>query len=364
MIDKNSYSKIFTIVFSFVLGGVLMLAILKWTPVLDQTLGNGSVTTYKNKTQIYEKNSLAAAVDKVYDAVMVVNAYNNSQLASTGTAFVYKTDNKYAYLLTNQHVVASYSNIKVKNTKDEEVDAKVLGGDQFLDLAVLRIEKKYAPLIAELGESETMKLGDTVFTVGTPLGNDYRGSVTAGILSGKDRTVSVSTSAYSGNDWVMKVLQIDASLNPGNSGGPLLNANGQVVGICSMKLIDDEIEGMGFAIPIEIAKTHIDELEKGNKIKWPVLGIKMQDISSSSEYYYSNEQTKGVVVAEVINGSAADRAGLKAGDIVIKIDDQATDDVAHLRYELYKHSLGDEIKITYLRNGKEHTGKATLKESN
>ena len=363
MIEKTNFKQIFTIIFSFVLGGVIMLAILKWTPVLDQTLGSGNIETYKNKTEVYEKSSLAASVNKIYDAVMVVNGYNNSQLSSTGTAFVYKTDNKYAYLLTNQHVVASYSNIKVKNTKDEEVDAKVLGGDQFLDLAVLRIEKKYAPLIAELGESETMKLGDTVFTVGTPLGNDYRGSVTAGILSGKDRTVSVSTSAYSGNDWVMKVLQIDASLNPGNSGGPLLNANGQVVGICSMKLIDDEIEGMGFAIPIEIAKTHVDELEKGNKIKWPVLGVKMQDLSSSSKYYYSNQQTKGVVVAEVLKDSAAEKAGLKEGDIIIKLDDQATDDVAHLRYELYKHSVGDEIKITYLRDGKERSGKATLKES-
>lgn len=361
MTNKTNFKQIFTIIFSFVLGGVIMLAILKWTPVLEQTLGSGSVQTYKNKTEVYEKSSLAASVNKIYDAVMVVNAYQNEELASTGTAFVYKADNKYAYLLTNQHVVSKYNDVKVINTKDEEVEAKVLGGDQFLDLAVLRIDKKYASLIAELGESETMKLGDTVFTVGTPLGNDYRGSVTSGVLSGKDRTVSVSTSAYNGNDWVMKVLQIDASLNPGNSGGPLLNVNGQVVGVCSMKLVDDEIEGMGFAIPIEIAKTHIDELEKGNKIKWPVLGVKMQDVSSSSEYYYSNKQTKGVVVADVIQGTAADKAGIKAGDIIIKLDDQATDDVAHLRYELYKHSVGDEITITYIRNEKEHTTKATLK---
>ena len=330
MTNKTNFKQIFTIIFSFVLGGVIMLAILKWTPVLEQTLGSGSVQTYKNKTEVYEKSSLAASVNKIYDAVMVVNAYQNEELASTGTAFVYKADNKYAYLLTNQHVVSKYNDVKVINT-------------------------------AELGESETMKLGDTVFTVGTPLGNDYRGSVTSGVLSGKDRTVSVSTSAYNGNDWVMKVLQIDASLNPGNSGGPLLNVNGQVVGVCSMKLVDDEIEGMGFAIPIEIAKTHIDELEKGNKIKWPVLGVKMQDVSSSSEYYYSNKQTKGVVVADVIQGTAADKAGIKAGDIIIKLDDQATDDVAHLRYELYKHSVGDEITITYIRNEKEHTTKATLK---
>ena len=311
MKKQNSFKSLFTIVFAFVIGGVVMLGILKWTPILNEAV-SGNETIVNNKTQIYEKNSLAASVEKLYDAVMVVNGYKRDQLASTGTAFVYKKDAKYGYLLTNQHVVANMEKVKV---------------------------------------------GDTVFTIGTPMGNDYQGSVTSGILSGKDRAVSVSTSSYSNNDWVMQVLQIDASLNPGNSGGPLANANGEVIGVCSMKLVDDEIEGMGFAIPIEYAMSHVDALEKGKEIEWPVLGIEMQEASQGAFY---QTKTEGVSVAKVVSGSAADKGGIKEGDIIIKLDDVEVSDVAHLRFELYKHKVGETITITVKRNNKEHNLKVTL----
>ena len=116
-------------------------------------------------------------------------------------------------------------------SNDKTVDAEILGGDEYLDLAVIRIAREKVTLVANIGSSEDMKLGDTVFTVGSPMGYDYRGSVTSGILSGKDRMVSVSVSNSTSNDWVMRVLQLDASINPGNSGGPLLNVNGEVIGI-------------------------------------------------------------------------------------------------------------------------------------
>lgn len=358
--NKEQFNLIFTIVFSFVLGAVIMLAILKWTPVLNDTLGTGN-TTIQNKTQVYEKGSLAPSIEKVYDAVMTVNAYKNNTLASTGTAFVYKKDNKYGYLLTNQHVVKGTDTVKLITNKNEEFEAKVLGGDQYLDLAVLQTEAKNIKLIVNLGKSETMKLGDTVFTVGTPLGNDYKGSVTSGILSGKDRLVSVATSKYGNNDWVMKVIQIDASINPGNSGGPLVNVNGEVIGIASLKLVDDEIEGMGFAIPIEIANKHVEELEKGQEIKWPILGIKMTDIAGTNEGY-KNKLNKGVLVVEAIKDTSAEIAGIKENDIIIKLNDISVDTVAQLRYELYKNKIGDTIKVTVLREGKEKVFSVKLKK--
>lgn len=370
MKKKENLKNIFLVVFSVVMGGVIMFALLKWTPLINDVLGNsgGNVVT-RNDTQVYEKNSLAAAVDKIYDAVAMVSAYQNDTLISTGSAFVYKTDNNYGYLLTNYHVVEGADSITLTMSDDTEAEATVLGGDEYLDLAVLRVDKSNVSMVANIGNSEDMSLGDTVFTVGTPMGEEYRGTVTSGILSGKDRMVSVSVSNSNSNDWVMRVLQFDASINPGNSGGPLLNANGEVIGICSLKLVDDEIEGMGFAIPIEYAMNHIESLEKGEEIEWPVLGVSMVNANDTTGLYRNGitidrNITEGVVVVQAERGSGAAEAGLTTGDVITAIDGEEVADSAYLRYELYQHQAGDTIKITYIRYGKENTVDVTLGGSN
>ena len=357
------------IIFSFVIGGIVMFALLKWTPIVSEVLGtaNNTVIT-KNGTQVYEKSSLAASVEKIYDAVAVVKGYTNEQLASTGTGFIYKVDDKYGYVLTNQHVVSGVEEVTLVMTNDEEVKATILGGDEYLDLAVLRVEKSKVLLVANIGSSEDMSLGDTVFTVGSPMGYDYRGSVTSGILSGKDRMVAVSVSNSNSNDWVMRVLQIDASINPGNSGGPLLNVNGEVIGVCSMKLVDAEIEGMGFAIPIEYAMNHVASLEKGKTIEWPMLGINMANVTDTSILYRNNirisrDIKEGVVVIEAVENTGAAKSGLQKGDVITKLNGRAVKDSAYLRYELYQHQAGDTIEVTYIRNGKEEITKVTLSKS-
>lgn len=358
--NDNNFKYFLFLVIAFVAGGIITVSLLKWTPILNNT--NTVIT--KNGTQVYEKSSLAAAVDKIYDAVVVVQGYNNDSLASTGTGFVYKTDDKYGYILTNQHVIEDMQKLVITMSNESQTEATVLGSDEYLDLAVLRIEKSYITQVAQIGSSEDMKLGDTVFTVGNPMGIEYRGSVTSGVLSGKDRMVSVSVSS-SGNDWIMRVLQIDASINPGNSGGPLLNVNGEVIGICSMKLVDSDIEGMGFAIPIEYAMSHAESLENGKKIEWPVLGISMVNVTDTMNLYRNGLNVdknikSGIVIADVSNGSGAANAGLKKGDIITKIDDVTVKDHAYLRYELYQHQAGDKIKLTIIRDGKEKTVEVTL----
>lgn len=362
---NSSFKLFFVIVIAFVIGGIAMLSLLKFTPLLDEVLGGSSNTVItKNKTQVYEKGSLAASVEKIYDAVVLIQTYKNDELVGSGTGFVYKTDDKYGYLLTNNHVVENTEKVTVTFSNDEEAEVTILGKDAYLDLAVLRVDKKYVSLIANIGSSEDCNLGDTVFTVGAPMGYEYRGSVTSGILSGKDRLVSVAVSSTS-NDWVMRVLQIDASINPGNSGGPLLNVNGEVIGVCSMKLVDDKIEGMGFAIPIEYAMSHVEQLEKGEAIEWPFLGVGMANITDTMTLYKYNVRVPdsvkaGVVVVSVEKDSAAEKAGIQLGDVITKIAGKKTDDVAYLRYELYQHSAGDEVEVTVLRDGKEKTFKVTL----
>ena len=369
MKKKESLKTVFLIIFSFVMGGVIMFALLKWTPLVSEVLGSsGDTIVTRNDTQVYEKTSLAAAVDKIYDAVAMVFAYQDDSLSSTGSAFVYKTEGNYGYLLTNYHVVEGASKVVVTMSDDQETEATVLGGDEYLDLAVLRIDKSNVSLVANIGTSENMRLGDTVFTIGTPMGEEYRGTVTSGILSGKDRMVSVSVSNSNSSDWIMRVLQFDASINPGNSGGPLLNVNGEVIGICSLKLVDDEIEGMGFAIPIEYAMNHIESLEKGKSIAWPVLGVSMINVSDTAGLYRNGIMidrniTEGVVVVQAERGSGAHDAGLTTGDVIIKIDGKEVENSAYLRYELYQHQAGDTIKITYIRDGKENTVDVKLSAS-
>ncbi len=349
---KNNGKEIILIIVSFLVGGLFMLGLVAYTPLINH---NYIIT--KNGTQIYEKGSLSASVEKIYDAVVVVQNYSHGELDNSGTGFVYKIDEKYAYILTNEHVISDAEKITIITVSEEEVTPTVLGRDAYLDLAVLRIDKRYANLVATIGSSEKMNLGDTVFTVGSPLGYNYRGSVTAGVLSGKDRMVSTSTSNSDNADWVVRVLQIDASINPGNSGGPLLNINGEVIGICSLKLIKDNIEGMGFAIPIEYAMSHVKTLEAGEEIKWPVLGIGMVNVSDKAglinkDIQITKNMKEGVVVTNVKEATGASKAGLQKGDIIIELAGVKVKDIAHLRYELYQHQKGDTIAVTYIRNDK------------
>jgi len=167
------------------------------------------------------------------------------------------------------------------NSIGEESEAEILGSDLYLDLAVLRVKKDFVTKVATLGSSENLNLGDIVFTIGTPLGKEYSGSVTKGIISGKDRMVEVDLSDQDLGIWIMKVIQTDASLNPGNSGGPLCNTSGEVIGINTLKYSEENIEGMGFAIPIEYVMAHIDVLESGKEIERPYLGLSLIDIDDS-----------------------------------------------------------------------------------
>jgi len=356
---------------SFILGGLVMYFMAIKAGELNFSIGNdinSSVGTCKscNKTVIVNEGSLSAAVEKVYDAVMMVQNYNGEQIKSTGSGFVYKVDDNYGYILTNHHVIDGATKITLIRSDDKEVSATVVGSDVYLDLAVLKINKSDVLEIANIATSENSKVGDTVFTIGSPLGYEYRGTVTDGILSGKDRMVAVSISGNT-SDYVMKVLQTNAAVNPGNSGGPLLNASGDVIGIISLKLVQTEVENMGFAIPIEYAMSHIDKLEKGEAIVRPMLGISMINVTDTYSLYRSgilldNNITKGVVVVEISEASGASKSSLQKGDVIVKLNNEIIPNVAYLRYELYKYNAGDTIDITYNRNGKEYTTKVTLTE--
>ena len=302
-----------------------------------------------NKNVTINDTGIADAVEKVYDSVVVVENYVNNSLYATGSGFVYKTDNSYGYILTNSHVINNATSIKLGFTNDKKTEAEVVGVDEYSDVAVLKVAKKYIIQVAEIGDNNKMRVGDTTFAVGTPLdAKAYSWSVTRGILSGKDREVS-SGSSY------MKVLQTDTPINSGNSGGPLCNANGEVIGITNMKLASDQIEGMGFAIPIETAVSYANGFVKGDDVRRPYIGVSIYDGGST---FFGGDTY--VVIENVEKSSPAAKAGIKSGDIVKEIDGEKVENSSYFKYKLYNHKIGDTVKIKIERNGKEKTYKVKL----
>lgn len=310
-----------------------------------------------------DETGIATSVGKIYDAAVTIQNYQNGRLTSSGSGFVYKKEGEYAYILTNHHVVEDATKLLITLSSDDQIEGETLGSDPYLDLAVVRVSSEKISLVATLGKSEDSNIGDTVFTVGTPIGYEYRGSVTKGTLSGKNRMVTVSINSNS--DWIMNVLQVDAAINPGNSGGPLLNANGEVIGINSLKLVEDKIEGMGFAIPIEYAMKYVDDLESGKELERPFVGITMLNVTDSYRVYQYGirldpEIEEGVVVTSVSTGSGAEQAGIKKGDVIISVNGTSVSNAAYLKYLLYQHEVGDTIEITYIRDQKQKTVEVTL----
>ena len=348
---------IVSILLSFVCGMIGAYLISK-TVSVEQVVKN--ITT----SELVE-NSISSSVDKVYSSTVVVLAYKDGKQISTGTGFIYKKVGGSAYIITNNHVIDGADEAKVEfNDNDKKIDAKIIGGDKYADIAVLTIADEAEYKAVEIGENEKLKLGDTIFTIGTPMGDSYKGTVTKGILSGKDRMVEVNVSGTAA-DYYMKVIQIDAAVNPGNSGGPLCDVSGNVIGVISLKIVEDRVEGMGFAIPIEDALKYAKLIEEGGKISRPYIGISMLDLTE--EYYlWQNRITipdgvdEGIAVISVEKNSPADKAGLKKGDIIVKLASEDTRSLAEFRYELYKHDVGEKVEVTFYRDGKINKATITL----
>ena len=283
-------------------------------------------------------------------------------LYSEGSGVIYTTANGKGYIVTNNHVISGAAKVKVILASGKTISAKVVGKDSTSDLAVLSIDSKYVTQTASFGDSSSLQSGQTVIAIGSPEGSEYASTVTQGIISSPSRTIT-----YNSNQ--MTVIQTDAAINSGNSGGALVNSNGQVIGINSMKLSSsssgDSVEGMGFAIPSNEVVTIVNQLVKKGKITRPQLGIKVAAIAELNSYYkkqlgISTSLKKGLYVASVTSGSAAASAGIKKGDVITAADGKTVNDVATLHSILYSHNVGDKVKITVNRNGKAMTFTVTL----
>lgn len=306
---------------------------------------------------------LAESVDKVYNSVVVVHVENKTS-SGFGSGFVYKIDGKKAYILTNHHVIEKAEDVSVEFMNDVELEAKVVGSDEYADIAVLSINKTDEMQAAIIGNSDNIRLGDTIFTIGTPVNVRYKGTVTRGIVSGKDRLVTISVSGAYTDDYIMKAIQIDAPINSGNSGGPLCNANGEVIGINTMKIASETTENIGFSIPIEDAIMYASEIIEKGKVERPYLGVSMYDLDTA-KYIAGNDirvddDIEGIYIVDAKKGSPAYASGMRSGDILTKIGDDSISNVSEFKYTLYKYKPNSKVKMTVIRNNRVHVFTVTL----
>lgn len=319
----------------------------------------------ENKNNIKNKNivNVDSVFQNAYNATVMVKRYNSGIFKDSGSGFIYKIDSTYAYLLTNEHVVSGTITVGVLNKNNQEVEGTVLGVDKYLDIAVVRIKKEAAVAKVKINTKDDFKIGDRIFAIGTPVGETYFNSVTSGIISGLDRKLTLNVERQ--KDWIQKTIQVDAAINPGNSGGPLVNDKGEVIGINSIKLIDKNVEGMGFSIKMSDVVRHTKTLEANMKITRPKLGIRYLDISDKIELANNgivlpNNINEGIVVVNAVSGTGAYNSGLKKGDIIIKINNEKVYNQAYLKYILYQYEVGNTVELYYYRDSKLQKTKVTL----
>lgn len=354
---------------------------------LSQKQNSGTTTTTTvSKAAVKNENSTTQAVDKVKDAVVSVITYssnsqnslitsdetdtdtNAEQVFSEGSGVIYKKEGDTAYIVTNTHVINGAKKVDIRLADGTKVPGDIVGSDTYSDIAVVKIAADKVTTVAEFGDSNQLTVGETAIAIGSPLGSEYANTVTQGIVSSLNRNVSLKSE--DGQAISTNAIQTDTAINPGNSGGPLINIQGQVIGITSSKIASNggtSVEGLGFAIPANDVINIIKQLEKDGKVTRPALGIHMVNLSNLNttdlqKLKLPGNVTSGVAVRSVQKNMPAN-GHLQQYDVITKIDDKAISSTTELQSALYSHSIGDEMTVTYYRNGKEETTKIKLDKS-
>ncbi len=363
-----------------IIGGIVVVTALPFlsnlnllpNPPAEENQGsiqNGEDIVQKT-VSVDVNTDITKAVNQVNEAVVgVVNIqqgesfWNESgQDAGTGSGVIYKKQGNKAFIITNHHVIQGAQQIEVSLYDGSRVPARALGSDELMDLAVIEIDAEHVTKIASYGDSDKLKVGEPVIAIGNPLGLQFSGSVTQGVVSGVNRVIPQDLNNDGSPDWQAEVIQTDAAINPGNSGGALINIDGRLIGINSMKIAQQEVEGIGLAIPINMARPVVDDLEKYGEVRRPYLGVGTLSLSEISGYHLKEtlklpkDVVNGVAVLNVAAGSPADKAGLKEYDVIVALDGEDIKDLVGLRKHLYiDKEIGDSMEVTFYRQGKKQT---------
>ncbi|MDT3891312.1 trypsin-like peptidase domain-containing protein, partial [Staphylococcus aureus] len=341
---------------------VILNAIFNNVNKNDRMNDNNDADAQKYTTTMKNANNAVKSVVTVENETSKDSSLPKDKASQdeVGSGVVYKKSGDTLYIVTNAHVVGDKENQKITFSNNKSVVGKVLGKDKWSDLAVVKaISSDSSVKEIAIGDSNNLVLGEPILVVGNPLGVDFKGTVTEGIISGLNRNVPIDFDKDNKYDMLMKAFQIDASVNPGNSGGAVVNREGKLIGVVAAKISMPNVENMSFAIPVNEVQKIVKELETKGKIDYPDVGVKMKNIASLNSFERQavkllGKVKNGVVVDQVDNNGLADQSGLKKGDVITELDGKLLEDDLRFRQIIFSHK--DDLKsITakIYRDGKE-----------
>ncbi|GBG55431.1 protease [Sporomusaceae bacterium FL31] len=322
-------------------------------PNLQQPAQNGTVSEARNTPVARAAQAVGPAVVGITNKAYARDYFNRKVLIEQGTGSGVIIDAN-GYIATNYHVVENAQEIVVSLSDGRTIPGQVLGSDPATDLAVVKVEATGLPA-ATLGDSDGLIVGEPAIAIGNPLGLEFKGSVTAGVISALNRSIEIGERKF-------KLIQTDAAINPGNSGGALVNADGVVIGINSAKISVAGVEGIGFSIPINTARPIIQSIVEKGRVVRAYLGVGILDKASAAKYGYDLNIDHGVYVAQSSQDGPAYKAGIREGDIIFKIAGIETNSVADLRSAVDSQPIGSKAEVVIGRNGKNQTVTVLLEE--
>ena len=322
---------------------------------VQQAASNQTLSDARNTPVVRAAKTVGPTVVGITNKAVARDWFNNPvETEGVGSGVIFKNDGGKSYIVTNNHVISNAKELIVSLADGRTLKGKLIGADEMTDLAVVRVDDGKLPT-AKFGDSDKIVVGEPAIAIGNPMGLEFQGSVTSGVISALNRTLDIS-------DKRVKLLQTDAAINPGNSGGALVNADGEVIGINSAKVAANGVEGMGFSIPINTVQNVINEIMEKGYVARPYLGVSVFDPQTAARYGYQLNIDKGVYVFQLTLNGPSGKAGLQRGDIILKLDGQETNSVQDLRSKIADHKVGDTVKVTFDRNGKQKNVEVVLEE--
>lgn len=322
----------------------------------QQAANYDNLSDARNTPTVRAAKAVGPAVVGITNKAVARDWFNNPvQSEGVGSGVIFKNDNGKSYIVTNNHVVKGANELIVSLADGRSLKGTLVGTDELTDLAVVSVDDGNLTT-ADFGDSDQIVVGESVIAIGNPMGLEFQGTVTHGVISAQNRTLG-------DGDERVKLLQTDAAINPGNSGGALVNMDGKVIGINSAKIVANGVEGIGFAIPSNTVQNIVDAIMAKGYVARPFLGVSIFDQQTAARYGYQLNIKQGVYIFQVAAGSPADKAGLQKGDVVLKVDGAEVNSVNDMRAKIAEHKVGDTTTLTISRDGREKTVDVTLKEA-